>query len=127
VAFAAAPGRIMLVTDATAALGTPPGRHELAGREIVVPADGPPTLPDGTLAGAAAGLDTAIGVAVRAGVAPVAALLAATRVPADALGASDLGRITIGAPADLVWLDDRWRARATWVQGRQVHPAQAAG
>lgn len=127
VAFAAAPGRIMLVTDATAALGMPPGRHQLAGREIVVPAAGPPTLRDGTLAGAAAGLDTAVGVAVRAGVDPAVALLAATRVPADALGVADHGRLAAGAPADLVWLDERWRARATWVDGRQVHPGQAAG
>lgn len=121
VAFAAAPGRIMLVTDATAALGMPPGRHELAGRVTVVAADGPPRLPDGTLAGAAVGLDAAIGVAVRAGVAPVTALLAATRVPADALGATEVGRIAPGAAADLVWLDERWRTRATWVGGRRVH------
>jgi N-acetylglucosamine-6-phosphate deacetylase len=120
-AFAAAPGRIMLVTDATAALGLPPGRYQLAGQVTDVPADGPPRLPDGTLAGAAVGLDAAVGVAVRAGVAPATALLAATRVPADALGVVERGRVAVGAPADLVWLDEQWRARATWIGGRQVH------
>ena len=39
-------------------------------------------------------------------------------MPADALGRADLGRLSPGALADLVWLTDDLRARATWVGGR---------
>jgi N-acetylglucosamine-6-phosphate deacetylase len=117
VAFAAAPGRIMLVTDAIAALGMPPGRYELGGRTTIVTADAPPALEDGTLAGSALRLDAAVGRAVAAGIEPAAALQAATRVPADALGHHDRGRLAPGAIADLVWLDDAWRAGATWCAG----------
>jgi N-acetylglucosamine-6-phosphate deacetylase len=121
VAFAAAPGRLMLVTDATAALGMPPGRHALGDRVTIVSADGPPRLEDGTLAGSALGLDAAVARAVAAGIDPGVALTAATRVPADALQRPDRGRLAPGAIADLVWLDERWRAAATWCAGALSH------
>ena len=125
IAFAAAPGRIMLVSDAVAALGMGPGRYRLGGEEIVVTDDGPPRRRDGTLAGGGGRLDDAIGRAMAAGVGLADAVEAATRVPADAMGRPDLGRIAPGLPADLVWLapeGGRWlRARATWIAGRLVH------
>jgi N-acetylglucosamine-6-phosphate deacetylase len=121
VAFAAAPGRIMLVTDATAALGMPPGRYPFGDRVTIVSADEPPTLEDGTLAGSALRLDAAVARAIAAGIDPGVALTAATRVPADALGHPDRGRLAPGAIADLVWLDDAWRAAATWCAGALVY------
>jgi N-acetylglucosamine-6-phosphate deacetylase len=124
-AFAAAPGRIMLVTDAVAAFGMPPGRYLLGGEEIVVAGDGPPLRADGTLAGAAGRLDDAIARVAALGVPLQQAVQAATRVPAEAIGRPDLGRIAIGGPADLVWLAEDvghpLRARATWLAGRLVH------
>ena len=62
VAFAAAPGRICLVTDAAACAGQPPGEYLLGGERIVLPpGDGaPPRRPDGTLAGSALRLDKAL-------------------------------------------------------------------
>jgi N-acetylglucosamine-6-phosphate deacetylase len=120
-AFAAAPGRVMLVTDAIAALGMPVGRYELGGDEVEVPEQGPPVRTDGTIAGAAVALDRCLANVVAAGIDPAAALDAATRVPADALGRDDLGRLKVGALADLVWLGDDWHARATWVGGELVH------
>jgi N-acetylglucosamine-6-phosphate deacetylase len=122
---AAAPGRIALVTDAVAAAGMPPGGYELGGAAIEVPADGPPTRPDGTLAGSVLRLDQAVANAVGLGLDPVAAIEAASRVPADGLGRPDLGRIAVGARADLVWLDDAYQARATWVDAEPVHGAEA--
>jgi len=122
VAFAAAAGRIMLVTDAIAALGMPPGTYDLAGAPTTVRAGQPPIRPDGTIAGSALRLDEAVANTVRCGVDPATALLAATRVPADALGRPDLGRLAPGLPADLVWLDDRWRTRACWIDGVPVEP-----
>jgi N-acetylglucosamine-6-phosphate deacetylase len=121
IAFAAAPGRIALVTDAISALGMPPGLYELGGEPAIVRDGRPPIRADGTIAGANLRLDDAVARAVRMGVAPAAALEAASRVPADLLGRRELGRIEAGATADLVWLDDDYRTRATWVGGELVH------
>ena len=120
VAFAAAGGRIMLVTDAIAALGMPPGTYQLGGAAITIRAGAPPVRADGTIAGSALRLDEAVANTIACGVDPVTTLLAATRVPADALGRTDLGRLAPGLPADLVWLGDDWRTRASWIGGRPV-------
>ncbi len=120
-AFAAASGRVALVTDAIAALGMPPGTYHLGGQRVTVRQDAPPVGDDGTIAGSVVRLDQAVGNAIGCGIAPAVALTAATRVPADALGRTDLGRLRVGAVADLVWLDEGWRAAATWVAGRVVH------
>src|SRR6266545_2469424 len=109
----AARGRVALVTDAVAATGMPPGRYELGG-------DSPPLRADGTIAGSMLRLDQAIGNLVGLGIEPVEAVEAATRVPADLLGRSDLGRLEPGARADLVWLSDAWKALATWIDGAEV-------
>jgi N-acetylglucosamine-6-phosphate deacetylase len=121
IAFACKPGRIMLVTDAVAALGMPEGRYVLGGQEVVLREGEPPRRHDGTVAGAAGRLDDAIGRAVAAGIPLQDAVEAATRVPATAVGRPDLGRLTPGAPADLVWLDAEGehplRAQITWIAG----------
>lgn len=121
VAFAAAEGRIALVTDAVAALGMPRGRYELGGQVIDVLPDRPPLRPDGAIAGSSLRLDDAVANAVSCGIPLAEAIDAATRVPADAIGRHDLGRLTAGAVADLVWLSDDLRTRATWISGRLVH------
>jgi N-acetylglucosamine-6-phosphate deacetylase len=133
----AAPGRICAVTDAAACAGMPPGRYLLGGEPIELPAgDGePPVRDDGTLAGSALRMDAAVANLVTAGVGLAEAVAAASRVPADLIGRPDLGRITPGAAADLTWLDDDLRARATWIGGELVYsragrpgpPARAEG
>jgi N-acetylglucosamine-6-phosphate deacetylase len=122
IAFAAAPGRIAIVTDAAACAGMPPGRYLLGGQPIEMPpGDGmPPVRPDGTIAGSALRMDTAVSNMVSVGIGLAAAVAAATRIPADLIGRPDLGRITPGAAADLTWLGDDMRARATWVAGELV-------
>ena len=131
-AFAAAPGRIALVTDAAACAGMPPGEYLLGGEPITLPpGDGvPPRRADGGLAGSALRIDRAVANMVAelaragnpggAGLAEVVA--AASRVPADLIGRPDLGRLAPGAAADLVWLDDDLRAAATWIDGERVYP-----
>ncbi len=121
-AFAAAPGRICLVTDAVAAAGMPPGRYLSGGRAIVVA--GPeqaPRLADGTLAGSLLRMDQAVANTVAAGVPLPAAVAAATRIPADLIGRPDLGRLAPAARADLTWLGDDLRTRATWVAGELAY------
>jgi N-acetylglucosamine-6-phosphate deacetylase len=122
-AFHAAPGRILLVTDAAACAGMPPGRYLLGGEPIELPpGDGaPPVRADGTLAGSALRMDVAVANLVSAGIGLAEAVEAATRVPADLIGRPDLGRIAPGAAADLAWLGDDLRTRATWVGGDLVY------
>jgi N-acetylglucosamine-6-phosphate deacetylase len=123
-AFAAAPGRICLVTDAAAGAGMPPGRYLLGGQAITVAGAGPalaPRLAGGTLAGSLLRMDQAVANTVAAGVALPAAVAAATRIPADLIGRPDLGRIAPAAAADLTWLGDDLRARASWVAGELVY------
>jgi N-acetylglucosamine-6-phosphate deacetylase len=119
--FAAAPGRIVLVTDAVAAAGMPPGKYDLGGQQVLVDALGLPRRADGTIAGSGLRLDAAIANVVAVGVDLRTAVDAATRLPADIVGRPDVGRIAAGAVADLVWLGDDLGARATWVAGRLAY------
>ena len=119
-AFAAAAGRVVLVTDAVAAAGMPPGTYDLGGQRVSVDPLGLPRRADGTLAGSGLRLDAAVANAVAAGVDLRSAVDAATRLPADLVARPDLGRIAPGAVADLVWLGDDLSARATWVGGELV-------
>jgi N-acetylglucosamine-6-phosphate deacetylase len=129
IAHAAAPGRICLVTDAAACAGMPPGRYLLGGEPIELPpGDGvPPVRSDGTLAGSALRMDVAVANLVSTGASLTDAVAAATRIPADLTGRPGLGRIAPGAAADLVWLGDDLRTRATWVNGTMVYSASRAG
>ena len=122
IAFAAAPGRICLVTDAAAAAGMPPGRYVLGGQPMELPPGGAaPVRPDGTLAGSALRMDRAVANAVAVGLGRAEAVAAASRIPADLIGRPDLGRLAPGAAADLAWFGDDLRTRAAWVGGEQVY------
>ncbi|HET9898275.1 MAG TPA: N-acetylglucosamine-6-phosphate deacetylase [Streptosporangiaceae bacterium] len=123
IAFAAAPGRICLVTDAAACAGMPPGTYLLGGEPIELPGgDGaPPVRADGTFAGSALRMDSAVANMVATGIGLADAVAAATRIPADLIGRRDLGRLAPGAAADLAWLSDDLRTVATWVDGHQVY------
>jgi N-acetylglucosamine-6-phosphate deacetylase len=124
--FAAAPKRVVLTTDAVAAAGMPPGCYLLGDEPVIVEAGRPPVREDGTLAGSGLRLDEAVANAVALGVDLVSAVAAASRVPADLLGRTDLGRIAPGAAADMVWLGEDLRARATWIGGKLVFGADEA-
>jgi N-acetylglucosamine-6-phosphate deacetylase len=122
IAFAAAPGRICLVTDAAACAGMPPGRYRLGGGEVgLPPGGGAPRRPDGALAGSALRMDRALANAVAVGLGLAEAVAAASRIPADLIRRPDLGRLAPGAAADLAWLGEDLRTRAAWVRGAQVY------
>ena len=95
---AKSPSRTILVTDATAAAGAPPGRYTLGDLEIEGDAAGRVTIP-GTdrLAGSALTLDRAVSVAVVASGLPLEEVLpmASTR-PAAFLGIPPSGRVRAG-------------------------------
>ncbi len=122
--FTAAAGRMVLVSDAVAAMGMPPGTYALSGEPAVVDSPGaPPRRLDGTLAGSALSLDQAVRNVVGLGIPTASALIAATRTPADVVGRPDLGRLEAGAVSDLVWWDDELRVQRTWIGGVPVDTA----
>jgi len=116
---AAARDRIVLVTDATAAAGRDDGTYALAGVPLQV-RDGAVRNDEGILAGSALTLDTAVRKACETGVALETALAAVTETPARLLHRRDIGRLTPGARADCVVLEDDLTVRDTYVGGRPV-------
>jgi len=115
--------RTALVSDAMAAAGMAPGRYRLGDVDVTLVEGDVPRNPDGTIAGSALTLDLAVRNLVGIGNDPAMVLTSATRVPADALGRTDLGRIAPGARADLVWWSDDWTVRKTWIGGVVAYEA----
>ena len=116
--FAAAPDRVVLVTDAIAAATMPPGEYELGGQAVHVTED-LPKLADGTIAGSSLTLDAAIRNAVNnCGIPLTHALDSATRIPAETIGAHGIGDLAPGLLADLVWWSDELRPTQVWINGR---------
>ncbi|MDN3496365.1 N-acetylglucosamine-6-phosphate deacetylase [Planococcus sp. APC 4015] len=117
IAFAAAPGRIALVTDAMAAAGMEDGRYELGPLAVDV-SDGVARLVhDGAIAGSTLTQDAALRHAVSAGVALEDAVTALTSTPARVLGRGDLGALEPDRLADAVLLTRDLDVRAVWVGG----------
>jgi len=114
------PGRVFLVTDAMALVGSGQQTFMLNGRKIHRTGGrfcSRLTLDDETLAGSDVDMATSIRFLVEEASAPVAdALRRATADPADFLGVADSrGRLAPGARADLVHLDDKLNIKAVWL------------
>ena len=104
--------RLVLVTDAVAALGR---TSEPAGVRLA----------DGTLAGSDLPMDRAVrNLRDFSGCADGVALRAATAAPAAVLGDPARGHLGPGARADLVLLTPGLEVLATWVAGELVHDAR---
>ena len=102
-AFSAAPGRIVLVSDSVA------WRSAWAVSRGLAIDTGVAMLPDGILAGSSTSLRGCVKRAVQhAGVPLADALRAATSAPAELIGATGAGSIRIGARADMIALDHRF-------------------
>jgi N-acetylglucosamine-6-phosphate deacetylase len=119
--FAAAGSRVVLVTDALASAGMPPGTYELGGESIIVEAMGEPARRlDGTLSGSGLTLAAAVRNCIELGINPGLALASATSHPAQVLGRADVGHLQPGALADLVWFDETFDVRRVWMNGIDV-------
>jgi len=105
--FAAAPGRVALVTDAIAAAAAPDGRYLLGGLDVDVAGGRAVVAGTDTLAGSTLTPDRALRVVVEeCGIALHDAVAAFTRTPAIAIGERDPAMLIEGAPGALVVLDD---------------------
>lgn len=120
VAWAAARGRLALVTDAVAATGMGDGTFALAGA-TVRSAGGVIRGPEGQLAGSTLTMDAAVRRLHALGAPLAEALAAASAVPAAIARRSDLGVLAPGARADVVVLDDRLEVARVLTAGVERH------
>ena len=120
--FAAAPGRVALITDAMEAAGVGDGHYELGGAAVTV-RDGVARLDDGgSIAGSTLTLDAALRHAVAdVGLSVADAVAALTSVPALAIGrAGDLGLLASGYAADAVLLESDFTVFGVWAAGSRL-------
>jgi N-acetylglucosamine-6-phosphate deacetylase len=117
---ALAPDRLMLVTDAVAALGLPTGPVQLGSMAAVAGPAGV-RLPDGTLAGSTLSMDRAVrNFMAFTGCSLAAAVRCASATPAALLGDSSRGRLEPGRRGDVVVLSPDGFVVATVVAGEVV-------
>ena len=121
-AFASAPGRVALVTDAMAAAGSTDGDYQLGSLAVTV-ANGKAVLRGtDTIAGSTLTLDRALQLAISAvELSPREAVEAVTLTPARALGLdATLGLLAPGYAADAVLLDHGWNVTEVWAAGERL-------
>ncbi len=117
---------VALVTDSMAATGLPDGDYQLGPSAVTVRGGTATLASNGALAGGTATLLEVVRRTVEAGVAPAAAVLAATAVPARVLGLeSAIGSLTSGLRADLVVVDRDFRPATVLRSGRILPPQRA--
>lgn len=113
----AGPGRMFLVSDSMSQAGTDVTKFTLNGRRILR-REGALRLEDGTLAGADLTMDAGLRyLAGQTSLSLAQSLALATRNPAEAIGATGLGRIRRGGVADLVHLGADLTIRQVWRRG----------
>jgi len=121
-AFASAPGRVALVTDAMAAAGSVDGDYRLGSLNVTVRGGLAVLSGTQTIAGSTLTQDAALHCAItRAHVSPADAVAALTLTPARVLGLEHRhGLLAPGYAADAVFLDHDWRVTQVWAAGRRL-------
>lgn len=116
------PRGLVLVTDAIAALGLPPGLHKLGPMQVEINQEKATLLGTNTLAGSIASMDVCIQRFKKmSGCTTVEALEGATLHPAQVLGIEHKkGSLNYESDADLVFLDDDLNVHATLIAGEPV-------
>jgi len=126
----AAPGCVVLVTDAMAAAGMPDGRYALGGQDVTV-VDRVARLSEsatqgGSTAGGTAHLVEVVATCVRAGVPLADAVRAASQSPARVLGIdADRGVLAQGAMADVLVVDEHLRLQRVMRSGAWLAAPEA--
>lgn len=118
---AKAEGKLLLVTDAMSTIGSDQDGFEFFG--VPIKRDGDKLAsPEGTLAGSALDMITAVKNAVNELQLDLAeALNMASLYPAEYLQLADkMGSITVGKQADLTVFNDQYQVTQTWIQGESV-------
>ncbi|HWI30169.1 MAG TPA: N-acetylglucosamine-6-phosphate deacetylase [Microbacterium sp.] len=115
--FAAAPGRIALVTDAMAASCAGDGRYGLGELHVDVVGGVARLAGTDTIAGSTLTQSAALRNVTAWGVPLADAVRALTATPAAAVGRADLGGLAAGAAADAVLLTRDLDVRAVWASG----------
>ncbi|HJY44674.1 MAG TPA: amidohydrolase family protein, partial [Propionibacteriaceae bacterium] len=100
--------------------GAGDGRYRLGNLDVDVAAGVARLAKGHSIAGSTITLDVAIARAVQdVGLSPLAAVEAATAIPAQILGVEDrFGRLEPGYVADAVLFDSDWQVREVWIDGR---------
>ena len=112
--------RMVLISDALRCCGMPDGQYELGGQDVFLKGK-TCTLADGTLAGSVTNLFDCMKNVISYGIAPEAAIRAATWNPACALGVENqVGSIAPGKLADFVICDAAWNRQAVYIGGEKV-------
>lgn len=122
IAFASAPGRIALITDAMAAAGHHDGAYRLGSLDVTVSGGMAMIAGTETIAGSTLTQDGALAVALDGlGIPRPEAVEALTATPARILGLGDrLGLLETGFAADVVVFDDDLAVRGIWAAGARL-------
>ncbi|MDC5818591.1 N-acetylglucosamine-6-phosphate deacetylase [Vibrio europaeus] len=110
-------GKLLIVTDAMATLGSKTNQFELDGETIQV-VDNKLVNSRGSLAGAHIGMDESVANVIRWGVSEEEALKMASTYPANALSCDNLGKLKPNFRAAATVLDDNYRSQAVLVDGQ---------
>jgi N-acetylglucosamine-6-phosphate deacetylase len=123
------PGRMILVSDAVAALGLPEGEYDYFGVRVGVKGGRVVIAGTDVLAGSASPLMAGVRNLAQSGAIPLAHVIrAASLNPATLIGWGDrVGSIAVGKEADLLLLDDRLDILRAWVGGSEISLAKGEG
>ena len=117
-AFKLFPGRICLISDSLRCCGMPDGTYELGGQTVYMK-NQEARLADGTLAGSSINLYEGLQRTISFGIPVRDAIMAATIVPARAIGLDhQIGSIEEGKYADLLVCDASWQLQQVYLGGR---------
>lgn len=111
---------VILISDSMMAAGMPDGMYELGGQAVSV-CGNTARLSDGTIAGSVTNLYDCMVEAIHMGIAPEAAVRAATKNPAAAIGVDDeCGSIEAGKKADLLVVSRDWTLKRVYKCGSEI-------
>lgn len=111
--------RMVLISDALRCCGMPDGDYELGGQTVTL-SGGVARLADGTIAGSATNLYDCMRNAMTFGIGEADAVRAATRNPACAIGADQLGSIEEGKLADFLICTRDYSEKRVFLGGKEI-------